>query len=164
MLARPRLAHTGKRPWNPLLLAAALIIVALAVVPSSLISRSLITFAMGIQANPMTQFAGITLSTAVITSAMARIAETFADRLSPAAHKPAATAPPLPLYLPTWGGLSVGALIASLSNDVHSRDRNGAGGDYYSDGGCDYADQVMKLRLHRIERPTPTQSWPAVCR
>lgn len=119
MLARLLLSHTGKRPWIPLLLAAALIVVALAVVPSSLISLSLITFAMGIQATAMTQFAGITLSTVVITSTMARIAEAFADRLSPAVPEPAAKAPPLPLYLLTWGCYLAGALIAALGNHVH---------------------------------------------
>lgn len=96
-----------------------MIVVALAVVPSSLISLSLITFAMGIQATAMTQFAGITLSTVVITSTMARIAEAFADRLSPAAPEPAATAAPLPLYLLTWGCYLIGALIAALGGYVH---------------------------------------------
>lgn len=119
MLARLLLAHTGRQPWVPLGLAAALIVVALAVVPSSLISLSLITFAMGIQATAMTQFAGITLSTVVITSTMARIAEAFADRLSPAASVAASTAPPLPLYLLTWGCYLAGALIAALGGYVH---------------------------------------------
>ncbi len=119
MLARVLLIRTGRQPWMPLVLASALIVVALAVVPSSLISLSLITFAMGIQASAMTQFAGITLSTVVITSTMARIAEAFADRLSPAAPEPAATAPPLPLYLLTWGCYLIGALIAALGGYVH---------------------------------------------
>ena len=119
MLARLLLVHTGQRPWVPLVLASALIVVALAVVPSSLISLSLITFAMGIQATAMTQFAGITLSTVVITSTMARIAEAFADRLSPAAPEPTAKSPPLPLYLLTWGCYLAGALIAALGGYAH---------------------------------------------
>lgn len=122
MLARLLLTWTGKRPWIPLLFEAALIALALVLLPSSTLSLALIAFAMGVQASAMTQFSGVTLSTVVITSTMARIAEAFADRLStvapgaptaPPAASPAR--PPLGLYMMTWVCYLSGALIAGLS-------------------------------------------------
>ena len=81
MLSRLLLVRTGRQPWIPLLLGAALIVVALAVMPDSKVFLSLITFAMGVQSTAITQFAGVTLSTVVVTSTMARIAEALADRV-----------------------------------------------------------------------------------
>lgn len=120
MLARLLLTWTGKRPWIPLLFEAALIALALVLLPSSTLSLALIAFAMGVQASAVTQFAGVTLSTVVITSTMARIAEAFADRLStvaPGAGAPATppARPPLGLYMLTWVCYLSGALIAGLS-------------------------------------------------
>lgn len=128
MLARLLLTWTGKRPWIPLLFEAALIALALVLLPSSTLSLALIAFAMGVQASAVTQFAGVTLSTVVITSTMARIAEAFADRLStvaPGAGAPAAppatssatppARPPLGLYMLTWVCYLSGALVAGLS-------------------------------------------------
>lgn len=59
---------------DTVLLGAALIVVALSAMPDSKVFPSLITFAMGAQSTAITQFAGVTLSTVVITSTMARIA------------------------------------------------------------------------------------------
>lgn len=120
MLARLLLSWTGKKPWIPLLCEAALIALALTMLSNSTLSLALIAFAMGMQASAVTQFSGVTLSTVVITSTMARIAEAFADRLStvaPGAGAPATppARPPLGLYMLTWVCYFSGALIAGLS-------------------------------------------------
>jgi uncharacterized membrane protein YoaK (UPF0700 family) len=128
MLARLLLSWTGKRPWIPLLCEAALIGLALVLLSSSTLSLALIAFAMGMQASAVTQFSGVTLSTVVITSTMARIAEAFADRLSALAPRSGASAtpsatlaatpparPPLGLYMLTWVCYLSGALIAGLT-------------------------------------------------
>jgi uncharacterized membrane protein YoaK (UPF0700 family) len=116
MSARLLLTHLGRRAWVPLLLEAALLVMALALLPDSKWSLSLITLAMGIQSTAVTQFAGVTLSTVVVTSTMARISEAFADRLGAPRREPApASAPPsLPLYLLTWGCYLAGALVAGI--------------------------------------------------
>lgn len=117
MLARLLLSWTGKKSWIPLLLEAALILLALWLLPNKTLSLALIAFAMGVQASAITQFAGVTISTVVITSTMARIAEAVADRLTPPIA-PAATPParpPLGLYMLTWVCYLSGALIAGLS-------------------------------------------------
>lgn len=122
MLARLLLNRTGKRSWIPLLLEAALIAVALVLLPDSKLSLAVIAFAMGVQSTAVTQFAGVTLSTVVITSTMARIAEAVCDRLTLPRRQPVAAAvvagPPLPLYLLTWLCYLAGALVAGLGN-VH---------------------------------------------
>jgi uncharacterized membrane protein YoaK (UPF0700 family) len=115
MLARLLLTHTGRRPWIPLLLEATLLVMALALLPDSKWSLSLITLAMGIQSTAVTQFAGVTLSTVVVTSTMARISEAFADQLGRArAAAPVAASPALPLYLLTWACYLCGALLAGI--------------------------------------------------
>jgi uncharacterized membrane protein YoaK (UPF0700 family) len=117
LLGRLVLTCAGRGPWLPLVLAATLIVLAMAAVPSGKLSLSLITLAMGIQATAVTQFAGVTLSTVVITSTMARISDALADRLSAASRRPLTTAkPPLPLYLLTWVCYLAGALFAGLSS------------------------------------------------
>jgi uncharacterized membrane protein YoaK (UPF0700 family) len=117
MLSRLLLTRTGRQPWIPLLLEAALLVLALSLVPEGRWSLSLITFAMGIQSTAMTQFAGVTLNTVVVTSTLARISETFADRLLPSSGVPASAArPPLTLYVVTWGCYLIGALIAGIGD------------------------------------------------
>ncbi len=115
VLGRLMLTHGGKRPWTVLLAEAALIVLASRLLPDSMASLALIAFAMGMQATAITQFAGVTLSTVVITSTMARIAEAAADRLSAVARAPIQAArPPWPLYLLTWVAYLAGALVAGL--------------------------------------------------
>jgi uncharacterized membrane protein YoaK (UPF0700 family) len=114
MLARLLLTHTGRRPWIPLLLEATLLVMALALLPDSKWSLSLITLAMGIQSTAVTQFAGVTLSTVVVTSTLARISEAFADHLGQPRDAPApvAASSALPLYVLTWVCYLTGALLA----------------------------------------------------
>jgi uncharacterized membrane protein YoaK (UPF0700 family) len=114
MLSRVLLTRTGGRAWIPLLLEASLLVAALALLPDSKWSLSLITFAMGVQSTAITQFDGVSLSTVVVTSTMARIAEAFADPLRwRRGPQPAAPAP-LRLYQITWACYLTGAVLAGL--------------------------------------------------
>jgi uncharacterized membrane protein YoaK (UPF0700 family) len=117
MLSRLLLVRFGHDARVPLGSAAALIVLALGASPEGRLALALITVAMGMQATAITRFAGITLSTVVITSTMARIAEDCADRLAGAVPGAAATAgapSPLRLYLLTWGCYLAGAALAGL--------------------------------------------------
>ena len=73
-----------------------------------------VAFAMGIQASAITSFAGNSVSTVVVTSTLARTADTVVDRLWPgAAVKAPSTVNTLLLTL-TWTGYLLGALIGAL--------------------------------------------------
>ena len=119
LLARLLLVRSGHDPRVPLGSAAALIVLALLAAPEGRLALALITVAMGMQATAITRFAGIALSTVVITSTMARIAEDLADRLAgPGAPGIAAAEPPSPLrlYLLTWGCYLAGAALAGIGS------------------------------------------------
>jgi uncharacterized membrane protein YoaK (UPF0700 family) len=113
LLAR-LLLRLGRRPAVPLLIEAAI----LAVVDFLPIGREaalmLVALAMGLQASAITHFGGTAVSTVVVTSTLARIAETALDRLWPA-HKalPATAATPRLLAL-TWIGYLAGAVAGVL--------------------------------------------------
>jgi len=108
MLARLllRLFH---RPAMPLLIEAAL----LAVVGLLPIGREpslmLVALAMGLQASAITHFGGTSVSTVVVTSTLARIAEATLDRMWPTGRPLPSVATPWPLAL-TWIGYLVGAV------------------------------------------------------
>ena len=108
MLARLllRLFH---RPAMPLLIEAAL----LAVVGLLPIGREpslmLVAFAMGLQASAITHFGGTSVSTVVVTSTLARIAEATLDRMWPTGRPLPSVATPRLLAL-TWIGYLVGAV------------------------------------------------------
>jgi uncharacterized membrane protein YoaK (UPF0700 family) len=74
----------------------------------------IVAFAMGLQASAITQFAGASISTVVVTSTLARTADAALDALLPGAAKapPAKTTPRL-LAL-TWLGYLVGAVAGAL--------------------------------------------------
>lgn len=73
-----------------------------------------VAFAMGIQASVITSFAGNSVSTVVVTSTLARTADTVVDRLWPSATvKPPSTVNTLLLTL-TWTGYLAGALVGGL--------------------------------------------------
>jgi uncharacterized membrane protein YoaK (UPF0700 family) len=77
-------------------------------------SVMVVAFAMGIQASVITSFAGNSVSTVVVTSTLARTADTVVDRLWPSATvKPPSTVNTLLLTL-TWTGYLLGALIGAL--------------------------------------------------
>jgi uncharacterized membrane protein YoaK (UPF0700 family) len=108
MLARLmlRLFH---RPAVPLLLEAAL----LAVIGLLPIGREpslmLVALAMGLQASAITHFGGTSVSTVVVTSTLARIAEAVLDRMWPTGRPLPSVATPRLLAL-TWIGYLAGAI------------------------------------------------------
>ena len=108
MLARLllRLFH---RPAVPLLLEAAI----LAVVGLLPIGREpalmLVALTMGLQASAITHFGGTAVSTVVVTSTLARIAEAVLDRVWPTGRALPSVAMPRLLAL-TWIGYLLGAV------------------------------------------------------
>lgn len=112
LLAR-LLLRLWHRPALPLLLEAAI----LAVVDFLPLDREaallIVAMAMGLQASALTHFGGAAISTVVVTSTVARIAEAALDRLWPTGRPvPAVTTPGL-LAL-TWAGYLVGAVSGVL--------------------------------------------------
>ena len=113
MLAR-LLLRLWARPMIPILLEAAVIGIMgfLPLGPES--SVLVLAFAMGLQASAITQFGGISVSTVVVTSTLARTADAALDRLWPAeAGKLPVVATPRLLML-TWIGYLVGAVAGGL--------------------------------------------------
>ena len=113
MLAR-LLLRVWNRPMIPTLLEAVVIgtmgFLPLASEPAVLV----LAFAMGLQASAITQFGGVSVSTVVVTSTLARTADAALDRLWPAeAGKLAVVATPRLLLL-TWLGYLVGAVAGGL--------------------------------------------------
>jgi uncharacterized membrane protein YoaK (UPF0700 family) len=100
--------------WLPLLLEALLIAVAAFVDPARAWAIWLVAAAMGIQATVVTKVGGMAISTVVVTSTMARLAERAVDALarSPRAAGPGPDAP-TGLAL-AWGSYAVGAVAAAL--------------------------------------------------
>jgi uncharacterized membrane protein YoaK (UPF0700 family) len=113
MLAR-LLLRLWARPMIPILLEAA-IIGAMGFLPVAMEPAVLVlAFAMGLQASAITQFGGVSVSTVVVTSTLARTADAALDRLWPAeAGKLAVVATPRLLLL-TWLGYLVGAVAGGL--------------------------------------------------
>jgi len=113
MLARLflRLWH---RPVFPILLEAA-IIGTMGFLPLAAESAVLVlAFAMGLQASAITTFGGVSVSTVVVTSTLARTADAALDHLWPAeAGKLPVVATPRLLLL-TWAGYLVGAVAGGL--------------------------------------------------
>ena len=113
MLAR-LLLRLWHRPMIPILLEAA-IIGAMGFLPLANESAVLVlAFAMGLQASAITQFGGVSVSTVVVTSTLARTADAALDHLWPAeAGKLPVVATPRLLML-TWVGYLVGAVTGGL--------------------------------------------------
>jgi uncharacterized membrane protein YoaK (UPF0700 family) len=113
MLAR-LLLRLWARPMIPILLEAAIIgamgFLPVATEPAVLV----LAFAMGLQASAITQFGGVSVSTVVVTSTLARTADAALDHLWPAeAGKLSVVATPRLLLL-TWLGYLVGAVAGGL--------------------------------------------------
>jgi len=113
MLAR-FLLRLWHRQMIPILLEAA-IIGAMSFLPLATESAVLVlAFAMGLQASAITQFGGVSVSTVVVTSTLARTADAALDHLWPAeAAKLPVTATPRLLML-TWLGYLAGAVSGGL--------------------------------------------------
>lgn len=103
-----------RKPHAPLLLEAA-ILAATGFLPLDRESAVLIVAtAMGLQASALTHFAGSAVSTVVVTSTLARIADATLDRAWPTAprHKPPPAAAPRLLAI-TWIGYLGGAMAGT---------------------------------------------------
>jgi uncharacterized membrane protein YoaK (UPF0700 family) len=113
MLAR-LLLRLWHRPAVPILIEAA-IVGGLGFLPLGVETAVLIlAFAMGVQASAITSFGGISASTVVITSTLARTAEASLDALVPANRgKLPSVASPSLLAL-SWSGYLVGAVAGAL--------------------------------------------------
>jgi uncharacterized membrane protein YoaK (UPF0700 family) len=113
MLARV-LLRVLKAPTAGILLEAALIagvgFVDIGTEPTVLV----VALAMGLQASSITSFGGNAVSTVVVTSTLARTADTAVDRLWPGAGKTPAAAMNAQLLPLTWVGYVVGAIVGAL--------------------------------------------------
>jgi uncharacterized membrane protein YoaK (UPF0700 family) len=74
----------------------------------------LVALAMGLQASALTHFAGTAVSTVVVTSTLARIAEATLDRAWPARQPPPSVVTGPRLLALTWTGYLVGAVAGVL--------------------------------------------------
>ena len=112
MLGRFLLNLAGNRPAVPLAVESTLIAIA-AFVPGADVEILIITFAMGVQTTALTRFKGVALSTVVMTSTIARLAETAADRLIRGFGRAAPRhGVPNSLLVATWAAYAAGAAIA----------------------------------------------------
>lgn len=102
-------------PAPALFLESVLLGAAIFIDPKSAWSIFVIAAAMGVQATAMTKFLGSAVSTVVITSTMARIAETTTDALiKPFSPAKAAVQMPVRLLISTWVCYGIGAALAIL--------------------------------------------------
>jgi len=113
MLAR-LLLRLVRRPAVPLLLEATVLAVTGFLPIGHESALLLVALAMGLQASALTHFAGTAVSTVVVTSTLARIAEAALDRCWPARQPaPSVVMGPRLLAL-TWMGYLVGAVAGVL--------------------------------------------------
>jgi uncharacterized membrane protein YoaK (UPF0700 family) len=113
MLAR-LLLRLVRRPAVPLLIEAA-VLAAVGFLPLGHEAALLVVaLAMGLQASAITHFGGTAVSTVVVTSTLARVADATLDRLWPARRPlPSTIATPRLLAL-TWIGYLAGAVAGVL--------------------------------------------------
>jgi uncharacterized membrane protein YoaK (UPF0700 family) len=106
-----RLSH---RPTAGLLVEAALLAVVgfLPISPEPAVL--ILALAMGVQASAITHFSGNAVSTVVVTSTLARTADTLLDRLWPGEKEPLPVVANLPLLALTWVGYLAGAVAGAL--------------------------------------------------
>jgi uncharacterized membrane protein YoaK (UPF0700 family) len=115
VLGRTLLNLSGNRSAVPLAIEAAFTLSAALLAPVSAAEIALITFAMGIQTTALTRFHGVALSTVVMTSTMARLAETVADRLLRGFGRRAPRhGMPSGLLMWTWVAYGGGAALAGV--------------------------------------------------
>ena len=106
-----RLSH---KPTAGLLIEAALL-ASVGFLPISPEPAVLIlAMAMGVQASAITHFSGNAVSTVVVTSTLARTADTLLDRLWPGEKEALPVVANLPLLALTWVGYLAGAVAGAL--------------------------------------------------
>ena len=106
-----RLSH---KPTAGLLVEAALLAVVGFLPISPELAVLILAVAMGVQASAITHFSGNAVSTVVVTSTLARTADTLLDRLWPGAKGPLPVVANLPLLALTWVGYLAGAVAGAL--------------------------------------------------
>ena len=106
-----RLSH---KPTAGLLVEAALLAVVGFLPISPELAVLILAVAMGVQASAITHFSGNAVSTVVVTSTLARTADTVLDRLWPGEKKPLPAVANLPLLALAWMGYLAGAVAGTL--------------------------------------------------
>ena len=106
-----RLSH---KPTAGLLVEAALLAVVGFLPISPELAVLILAVAMGVQASAITHFSGNAVSTVVVTSTLARTADTLLDRLWPGEKEPLPVVANLPLLALTWMGYLAGAVAGAL--------------------------------------------------
>jgi uncharacterized membrane protein YoaK (UPF0700 family) len=115
VLGRTLLNLSGNRSAVPLAIEAGFTFLAAFLASEGNVEIALITFAMGIQTTALTRFHGVALSTVVMTSTMARLAESAADRLMRGFGRRAPLhGVPGGLLMWTWVAYGGGAAIAGV--------------------------------------------------
>ena len=106
-----RLLH---RPGAPLLLEAALLAVVGFLPLGTEAALMIVALAMGLQASALTHFGGTAVSTVVVTSTLARIADAVLDRAWPAEKRALPSVAMPRLLMLTWTGYLAGAVAGAL--------------------------------------------------
>jgi uncharacterized membrane protein YoaK (UPF0700 family) len=106
-----RLSH---KPTAGLLVEAALLAIVAFLTVDRELAVMIVALAMGVQASAITHFAGNAISTVVVTSTLARTADTLLDRLWPGEKEHMPAAANLPLLALTWMGYLAGAVAGAL--------------------------------------------------
>jgi uncharacterized membrane protein YoaK (UPF0700 family) len=109
-------AHLLLELWHkravPILLEAA-IVAALGFLPIQIETAVVVlAFAMGLQASAITSFGGVSISTVVVTSTLARTAEAGVDAMLRSPSLPSVTRPWL--LAASWAGYLAGAIAGAL--------------------------------------------------
>jgi uncharacterized membrane protein YoaK (UPF0700 family) len=121
MLGRMLWRTGGRQPTLPLVVEAAILAVCAFVESRDALAIWFIATAMGIQATAITKFAGTAVSTIVVTSTMARLAEAKYELLRRLFSREAAgERAPVLLLGGTWLAYAIGAIVAVLSMSVSS--------------------------------------------
>jgi uncharacterized membrane protein YoaK (UPF0700 family) len=97
----------GGRATLPLAVETALLVAVAFLSPSIAVTAHAVAFAMGLQATAMLTFGGVALSTVVVTSTMARVAERAGQRIWREPRRDGVAPPPPParagrLWFATW--------------------------------------------------------------
>jgi uncharacterized membrane protein YoaK (UPF0700 family) len=110
------LRSSGGRVGLGLAVEAALLAASSFVDAKNVVSLWTIAAAMGIQASTIVKFRGAAVSTVVITSTMARLAEWVCEvAMAPLSRRPAQAGTPPGLLFNTWLSYAGGALVAAFA-------------------------------------------------
>ncbi len=114
MLGRVLLLVGKGRVSVPFLIETALIVACAVMEGRGFAATSLIAIAMGVQSTAMARFQGVAVSTVVVTSSIARLAEAAVDRCLGSLRHHVTPSVGTGLYAGGWLAYGVGALIAGL--------------------------------------------------